>query len=114
MSSTLCDHVLGLAKNTGVDRGTCSRDLGHKGRHGNRTCALCGGGAPRRNTYCRACRQKYAMDHRGAEAAAFRQLANENQQLKSAITQIVEEATAEYLSIGDIVVRVPMFEEIMA
>jgi hypothetical protein len=92
MSSELCGHILGLAKN-GRDRGICSRRLSHQGLHSNRTCALCGGGAPRRNTYCRKCRQQYAAGYRETKAETVAQLSAENQQIKAIAGPLLVEQT---------------------
>jgi hypothetical protein len=45
---------------------------------------------------------------------AFDRLGNENQELRTVLSQLVEESTAEYPEINGIVVRVPQYEELAA
>ena len=69
MASTLCAQPVGLSKN-GTDRGTCARPRGHRGRHANRTCALCAVPTPRHATYCRECSRQFSQNYRVSEAKA--------------------------------------------
>jgi len=73
MPSARCGTVLGLAKN-GADRGTCSRRVGHRGRHGNHTCALCADEVTPPNAYCRVCSSQHSQQYRESEAAEHQQI----------------------------------------
>src|ERR1019366_6684897 len=90
MPKELCGHVVGAAKKNSVDRGICTRHSGHHGRHGNKTCALCGGKSARHRTYCRDCRKQAAEGYRGAAAKFVKEIAAENQELKAIESQAVE------------------------